>query len=260
MPNHKVTGSAHDATIRSARDYETRGVVITKVPLTDLKLNKDNEIEGYYDKDSDRLLYQALVRQLLLHGNDGKKAFTEDFHKPKADGTEGPVVRKVKIEKKQTSGVMVRGGTGIAANGEMVRIDVFRENGKYYFVPVYTADVVRKVLPNRAAMNGKIASDWKTMEDNNFVFSLYSRDLIHVKRKKVIPTILSSGATFKQEEFYAYFTGADISTVSIAGIANDSSFKFRGLGIQSLEIFEKCQVDILGNISVVRHENRQGFH
>ena len=63
-----MTGSAHDATIRSARDYETRGVVITKVPLTDLKLNKDNEIEGYYDKDSDRLLYQALVRQLLLHG------------------------------------------------------------------------------------------------------------------------------------------------------------------------------------------------
>ena len=36
--------------------------------------------------------------------------------------------------------------------------------------------------------------------------------------------------------------------------------KFRGLGIQSLEIFEKCQVDILGNISVVRHENRQEFH
>ena len=47
---------------------------------------------------------------------------------------------------------------------------------------------------------------------------------------------------------------------SIAGFANDSNFKFRGLGIQSLEIFEKCQVDILGNISVVRHENRQEFH
>lgn len=83
---------------------------------------------------------------------------------PKADGTEGPVVRKVKIEKKQTSGVMVRGGTGIAANGEMVRIDVFRENGKYYFVPVYTADVVRKVLPNRAATHIKtifrVESPW----------------------------------------------------------------------------------------------------
>ena len=260
MPNHKVTGSAHDATIRSARDYETRGVVITKVPLTDLKLNKDNEIEGYYDKDSDRLLYQALVRQLLLHGNDGKKAFAEDFHKPKADGTEGPVVRKVKIEKKQTSGVMVRGGTGIAANGEMVRIDVFRENGKYYFVPVYTADVVRKVLPNRAATHTKPYSEWRVMDDANFVFSLYSRDLIHVKSKKDIKTNLVNGGLLLQKEIFAYYTGADIATASIAGFANDSNFKFRGLGIQSLEIFEKCQVDILGNISVVRHENRQEFH
>ena len=260
MPNHKVTGSAHDATIRSARDYETRGVVITKVPLTDLKLNKDNEIEGYYDKDSDRLLYQALVRQLLLHGNDGKKAFAEDFHKPKSDGTEGPVVRKVKIEKKQTSGVMVRGGTGIAANGEMVRIDVFRENGKYYFVPVYTADVVRKVLPNRAATHTKPYSEWRVMDDANFVFSLYSRDLIHVKSKKDIKTNLVNGGLLLQKEIFAYYTGADIATASIAGFANDSNFKFRGLGIQSLEIFEKCQVDILGNISVVRHENRQEFH
>ena len=215
MPNHKVTGSAHDATIRSARDYETRGVVITKVPLTDLKLNKDNEIEGYYDKDSDRLLYQALVRQLLLHGNDGKKAFAEDFHKPKADGTEGTVVRKVKIEKKQTSGVMVRGGTGIAANGEMVRIDVFRENGKYYFVPVYTADVVRKVLPNRAATHTKPYSEWRVMDDANFVFSLYSRDLIHVKSKKDIKTNLVNGGLLLQKEIFAYYTGADIATASI---------------------------------------------
>lgn len=91
----------------------------------------------------------------------------------------------MKIEKKQTSGVMVRGGTGIAANGEMVRIDVFRENGKYYFVPVYTADVVRKVLPNRAATHTKPYSEWRVMDDANFVFSLYSRDLIHVKSKRI---------------------------------------------------------------------------
>ena len=260
MQNHKVTGSAHDATIRSARDYESRGVVITKVPLTELKLNKDNEIEGYYDKDSDKLLYQALVRQLLLYGNDGKKAFAEEFHKPKADGTEGPVVRKVKIEKKQTSGVMVRGGTGIAANGEMVRIDVFRENGKYYFVPVYTADVVKKVLPNRAATAYKPYMEWKGMDDANFVFSLYSRDLIHVKSKKDIKTNLVNGGLLLQKEIFAYNTCADIATASIAGIANDSNFKFRGLGIQGLEIFEKCQVDILGNISIVRQEKRQEFH
>ena len=137
---------------------------------------------------------------------------------------------------------------------------VYRENGKYYFVPVYTADVVRKVLPNRAATAGKQYSEWRVMDDANFVFSLYSRDLIHVKSKKDIKTNLVNGGLLLQKEIFAYYTGADIATASIAGIANDSNFKFRGLGIQSLEIFEKCQVDILGNISVVRHENRQGFH
>ena len=98
------------------------------------------------------------------------------------------------------------------------------------------------------------------MDDANFIFSLYARDLIHVKSKKDMKTTLNNGTSYLQKELYGYFTGADIATASIAGIANDSSFKFRGLGIQSLEIFEKCQVDILGNISVVRQEKRQLFH
>ena len=54
---------------------------------------------------------------------------------------------------------------GIAENGGMVRIDVFHVNGKYYFVPVYTADVVKKVLPNRAATAHKPYGEWKVMED-----------------------------------------------------------------------------------------------
>lgn len=41
-----------------------------------------------------------------------------------------------------------------------------------------------------------------------------------------------------QKEIFAYYTGADIATASIAGFANDSNFKFRGLGIQSLEILK----------------------
>ena len=86
------------------------------------------------------------------------------------------------------------------------------------------------------------------MDDANFVFSLYSRDLIHVKSKKDIKTNLVNGGLLLQKEIFAYYTGADIATASIAGFANDSNFKFRGLGIQSLEI------------SVVRHENRQEFH
>ena len=251
MPNHKVTGIAHKATIRSKRDYESRGVAIKRVPLNELKLNKNSEIDGYYDKDSDRLLYNALVRQLLLYGNDGKKAFAEDFHKPKSDGTEGPIVRKVKIEEKQTVRVYVR--DGIAENGEMVRIDVFREKGKYYYVPIYTADVVAKVLPNKAAVAHKSYEYWKIMDDANFIFSLYPRDLIYIKSKNE----LKSGYP---KELFMYFKGANVANANMSVIAHDNSFELGSLGIQRLELIEKCQVDILGNISVVRHENRQGFH
>ena len=259
MPNHKVTGAAHADTIRSPRHFKDEGIVLTKTALTDLKLDKDGEIDGYYNPQSDLLLYEALKKQLLLYGNDAKKAFAQDFHKPKADGTEGPVVRKVKIQKKQTMGVFVDSGNGIAENGGMVRIDVYRVNGKYYFVPVYTADVVKKVLPNRAATAHKPYGEWKVMEDKDFLFSLYSRDLIHIKSKKDIPIKMVNGGMEGIKETYAYYIGADISAANIQGIAHDSRYKFRGLGIQSLDVLEKCQIDVLGHVSVVRSEKRMGF-
>lgn len=230
----------------------------SKVPLTSLKL-KDDEIVNYYNKESDMLLYNALKRQLQLYSNDAEKAFAQPFHKPKADGTQGPVVKKVKVIDKQSSGVYVHEGKGITANGDMIRIDIFRENGKYYFVPIYAADVVKKVLPNKSPSRGK--SGWIEMKDENFVFSLYPKDLIHVKTKKEdgLKLNLVNGGQIKAQEAVVYYTGADVSKGSIDCSASDKKFKLRGLGIQSLIIFEKCQVDVLGNISVVKHEKRMDF-
>ena len=168
-------------------------------------------------------------------------------------------MRKVKIAKKQTSGVLVNGGEGIAENGSMVRIDVFRKDGKYYFVPIYTADVVKKVLPNRAATAGKSCDEWRAMEDKDFVFSLYSRDLVHIKSKKDIPLKLVAGGKDGKKDIYVYYIKANIALGSIIGIAHDNSYKFENLGIQSLELLEKCQVDVLGNVSVVKQEKRMGF-
>lgn len=258
MPNHKVTGAAHEDTIRSPRHYEERSTVLTKKALTSLKL-KDGEIEGYYNPESDRLLYQALKDQLLLYNNDGKKAFAAPFHKPKADGTEGPVVKKVKVEEKLSLGVMVNGGKGIASNGSMVRIDVFCENGRYYAVPIYTADVVKKILPNRAATPAKPYSEWHVVDDKDFIFSLYPKDLVHIVSKKGIPLKKVGEEKVAQKEVFAYYRSYDISTASITGVAHDSSFRFVNLGIQRLEKLEKCQVDMLGNISIVKSEKRMGF-
>lgn len=270
MPNHKVSGQAHEETIRSAKYYEdggsvfeTGGYVVTKKSIQDIKL-KDGEIKEFFNPDSDRLLYEALVGRLNQYGNDPKKAFAEPFHKPKSDGTPGPVVKKIKVFEKQTSGVLVRDGNGIAANGSMVRIDVFCEENKgkkkYYFVPIYTADVVKKRLPNRAATANKMLSEWRMMNDENFIFSLYSRDLIYIESDKGVQTKDIDNVTGKVEKMYAYYTGADTSTASIAGKLHDSSAMFRGLGIQSLRKLQKCQIDVLGNISFVSKEKRMTFN
>ena len=166
---HKISGAAHEATIRSAKKP---GGSISKKPLTSLSLNKKTgEIEGYYAPESDRLLYEALKKRLEEFDGNAEKAFAEPFYKPKRDGTRGPLVKKVKIYEKKTITVPVGGGN--ADNGSMIRVDVFYiEDDGYYYVPIYTADVVKDELPNKAVVQKKLPKDWKEMDDRDFLFSM----------------------------------------------------------------------------------------
>ncbi len=261
MPNRKVSGAAHKETIRSAK---LPGYSIVKTALTDLKLDKNGEIKDYFDPSSDQLLYEALRAQLKLHGGDGKRAFAQPFHKPKRDGTPGPVVNKVKTYGKSSLNVAVRGG--IADNGGMVRIDVFHvEDDGYYFIPIYTADTVKARLPQKAVVAYTAAEDWKEMRDSDFLFSLYAGDLIQIARKK--PIVLkaankeSSGETeLVRSKWMLYYNGADISTASIAGITHDRKYTGRGIGIKTLQMIEKYEVDPLGKYHKVHiPEKRQTF-
>ena len=273
MPNHKVTGAAHADTIRSPRHYKDGGeifadggYVLSRTNIEDLKLDKDGEIKDYYNKDSDRLLYEALRARLAEYDGDGKKAFAEEFYKPKADGTQGPIVKKVKTYKKMSLGVEINKddagvGRGIAenANGGMIRVDVFRENGKYYFVPIYIADALKKRLPNKAAMQNKPYSEWKEMKDENFLFSLYSRDLIGFKNPKGKKVHCTDGTEIVLTNEIVYYIGANIRTASISCKAHDNQYEFGSFGIQSLQELKKYQVDVLGNVTEVRQEKRRGF-
>lgn len=101
MPKHTVTGAAHKETIRGKTETGTA----VKTALTSLKLDKNGEIEGYYNPQTDPRLYQALVERLKKFGGDGAKAFAEPFYKPKKDGTPGPRVDKVKIAEKASLSV-----------------------------------------------------------------------------------------------------------------------------------------------------------
>lgn len=262
-PRRKVTGAAHMETIRSPKAID-EGLVITKTALTKLKL-KNGEIENYYMPGSDRLLYEALKARLEAFGGNAEKAFAEPFHKPKHDGTPGPLVRTVKLYKPSTLNVSVLGGKGVADNGSMVRIDVFYIEGDgYYFVPVYVADTLKSELPNKACVAYKPYSEWKPMQDEDFLFSLYPNDLIRVTHRKTLKLSKTNTEsrlpdTVESKSFLMYFISAGISVASIACRNHDNTYEIKGLGIKTLERIEKYTVDALGDYHKVEKESRVPF-
>lgn len=265
MPRRKVTGAAHKETIKSPKALDS-GVVVVRRPLTALKLDpKTGEIADYYMPQSDRLLYEALKEQLRKHSGDGAKAFTEPFHKPKSDGTPGPIVNKVKVCEPTTLSVPVLKGTGVADNDSIVRIDVFLVEGEgYYFVPVYIADTLKKELPNKACTRGKPYVDWKEMRPEDFLFSLYPNDLMRVTSKKGL--ILTKAqkestlpATYETKQEMLYYISAGIAVASIACRTHDAAYEIKSMGIKTLEKLEKFTVDVLGEYHKVEKEPRMPF-
>ena len=265
MPMHKVTGAAHKDTVKSAKAVD-EGLAIIKRPLTVLKLDKDGEIAGYYKPESDKLLYEALKAQLRAHGGDGAKAFEKPFYKPKADGTPGPLVNKVKLTEPTTLCVSVQDGTGIADNDSMVRIDVFKVDGDgYYFVPIYVADTMKPELPSKAVVAFKPYEQWKDMKEEDFIFSLYPNDLFKVTHKrgmKLTKCFKESTLpdTLECKEQLFYYINAGIAVGTIKCITNDNTYAISSLGIKTLESMEKYTVDILGEYHPVRKEERQRFN
>lgn len=256
MPKHTVTGAAHKETIRGKTETGT----VVKTALTSLKLDKNGEIKGYYNPQTDPRLYQALVERLRQFGGEGKKAFAEPFYKPKKDGTPGPRVDKVKIAEKASLSVST--GRGVADNGEMIRMDVFRvpnerkPDDSYYFVPIYVADTKKAILPSKAVVAGKSPEAWKQMKPEHFLFSLFKGDLIYVESKKEISLALAKEAvgekTIQPKSGLFYFCGANISNGSIEIETHDRRYGKESLGIKELKAFEKRQVDVLGKVSEVR--------
>ncbi len=264
MPKRKVGGAAHLDTVRSAKMLD-QGYTVSKKPLTSLKLDKDGHIANYFDRDSDRLLYEALRTRLQMFGGDAAKAFAEPFHKPKSDGTPGPVVNKVKLREKSTLNVEVHGGKGVANHDSMVRIDVFYvEDDGYYFVPIYVANTLKPELPNKACVAGKSYEQWKPMKEEDFIFSLYPNDLIRVRHKSSIKmTVAQKDSTLAKERIVndalLYYRGANISTGAITLINHDNTYTCGALGIKTLQSIEKYTVDVLGEYHKVEKEVRQSF-
>ena len=271
MKTVKHTGAIHKDTLLSAREYKETGNLIKSKSIYELDVKKVPEkvelkndpypqwsIPDYYRPSDDRLLYLKLKSYLVENGCKIDKNIV--FYKPKADGSDGPVVKKVKVYEKTGSCVITPNGA--AANDMMHRVDVYEKDGKYYLCPVYMSDVYAKKLPNKVVVQNK---PWLTIDKSfKFLFSLYQNDLIKVTHKNniVLNKNFKSEKSLKEdeisnEEFLLYYNSTGIFGASIELKTHDNCYKINSLGVKTLKYLEKYYVDIMGNIYKANKEERK---
>ena len=233
-PNRKMSGQGHMETVKSAKRLD-EGVSVLRVPLTQLKLK---DLEKMVNREREPKLYEALKARLEAHKDDPAKAFAEPFYKYDKAGNRTQQVKAVRVEQVQKTGVWVRNHNGIADNATMVRVDVFEKGGKYYLVPIYSWQVAKGILPDRAVVAYADEENWTVIDESfRFKFVLYSNDLIKVRLKK--------------DSFLGYFSGLDRATGAISLREHDME-KSKGkdgiyrIGVKTALSFQKYQIDELG--------------
>ena len=270
MPHRKAKGTMHEATVWSSKYvandnqklHDGESIIVKRTPIENLKLDANGEIKGYFNPDSDKLLYNAIKQRLQEFGNDGKKAFAEPLYKPCANG-QGNVVRTVKTyEKYYGGGMQIDKNKGIVANGSMVRVDLYSKDGKYYGVPVYTADVYKGVLPNRAATANKPRNEWRIIDETyTFEMSIYPNDLLRIESEKGIKMkkIIDNDSSIKENEKTStdelvYYIKFGISTAAMTIEDTTGCYSAASVGIQNLGKITKCEIDVLGNVVEIKNK------
>lgn len=234
-PNRKMSGQGHMETVKSAKRLD-EGISVLRVPLTQLKLK---DLEKMVNREREPKLYEALKARLEAHKDDPAKAFAEPFYKYDKVGNRTQQVKAVRVEQVQKTGVWVRNHNGIADNATMVRVDVFEKGGKYYLVPIYSWQVAKGILPDRAVVAYADEEDWTVIDENlRFKFVLYSNDLIKVTAKKNV--------------FFGYFVSLNRATGAIDIRVHDTDNTkgkngiFQSVGVKTALSFQKYQIDELG--------------
>lgn len=260
MPKRSVKGQIHEETLRRNRGINDKGYIriVTKTKLENITFDKNGDFK-MFNKESDMKTYEAIKQRYLEYGKDKKKAFSIPLYKPAKDASRASIIRSVKIED-TTNRVVSLDDKTVAANASIARTEVFRhkETGRFYLAPVYVADVMKGLVPKKFITPNKSYNNWVEISDEfEFLFNLYPNDVIRVKLPTEKETKNNLGDIISWQEGLFYYKGVDIHTASIAIIDHMNSLKDR-IGTQRLAIFEKYQVDPLGNLIKVHGEKRYG--
>lgn len=273
MTSRKAKGCINEATVFSSKYADNKyptvcdgnNVIVKRTALANLKLDKNGEINGYFQPEGDVALYNALKQRLVEFDGDAKKAFATPIRKPCNSG-QGNIVRTVKTYETYTSGgMLLEKNRGIVKNDGMIRVDLYSKDGKYFGVPVYVADLYRGELPKRAATNGKSQNEWRVIDDTyTFEMSIYQDDLLRIENKKGIELkknkdVENSAKAASKTiiDDFVYYIGFDRSTVSIKVEDTTGCYFARGVGIQNIGKITKCEIDVLGNVQEIKKRPKQ---
>lgn len=277
MTSRKAKGCINEATVFSSKYADNKyptvcdgnNVIVKRTALANLKLDKNGEINGYFQPEGDAALYNALKQRLVEFDGDAKKAFATPIRKPCNSG-QGNIVRTVKTYETYTGdGMFLKKNKGIVKNdkgGGMIRVDLYSKGGKYYGVPVYVADLYRGELPKRAATQRKSQNEWRVMNDTyTFEMSIYKDDLLRIesedgiemKKKKDVENSAKAPTKIITDDL-VYFIGFDRSTVSIEIEDTTGCYFARGVGIQKkIDKITRCEIDVLGNVQEIKKRPKQ---
>lgn len=274
MTSRKAKGCINEATVFSSKYADNKyptvcdgnNVIVKSTALANLKLDKNGEINGYFQPEGDVALYNALKQRLVEFGGDAKKAFapTNPMRKPCKNG-QGNIVRTVKTYETYTGGGMIlEKNKGIVKNDGMIRVDLYSKDGKYFGVPVYVADLYRGELPKKAATKRKTKNEWRVMDDTyTFEMSIYKDDLLRIesedgielKKKKDVENSAKAPTKTIMDDF-VYFIGFDTDSPRIT--IEDTTGCYCGRkGIQSIKKITKCEIDVLGNVQEIKKRPKQ---
>lgn len=273
MTSRKAKGCINEATVFSSKYADNKyptvcdgnNVIVKRTALANLKLDKNGEINGYFQPEGDVALYNALKQRLVEFDGDAKKAFATPIRKPCNSG-QGNIVRTVKTYETYTGGGMIlEKNKGIVKNDGMIRVDLYSKDGKYFGVPVYVADLYRGELPKRAATQGKPQNEWREMDDTyTFEMSIYQDDLLRIESKKGIELKKkkdvenSAKATSKTiTDDFVYFIGFNRATGAMEIEDTSGCYYKDSLGIQNVGKITKCEIDVLGNVQEIKKRPKQ---
>ncbi|MGC2518457.1 MAG: type II CRISPR RNA-guided endonuclease Cas9 [Burkholderiales bacterium] len=230
-PKRRDGGALHQDTIRSA-NLLAQGLSYVSVPLQKLKLADLDKIVGADDPRNAPLI-SLLRERLQAHEGDGKKAFSKLVYKPSAPGKQAPLVRTVKLASTQKGGVLVRGG--VADQGEMLHVDVYRHGNNFLIEPAYAISEEKRINPPRIPQEAK------------FLFALTKNDYV----KATLGDVTHEG-------YFVMYESDGRMTLRAHDQPKPDKEYFRK-GIAGASRIEKFHVDVLGNLYPARPEPRRGL-